>query len=67
METANEGVSPPLLNEATRGSGGDGAATGGSSGTELDDPVVPTLFPKDGPVSGVDMKHRPAEERRMEF
>ena len=33
-------------------------------GTELDT-VVPTLFPKDGPVSGVGMKHRgvaPAEE-----
>ena len=38
-------------------------------GTELDT-VVPTLFPKDGPVSGVGMKHRgvaPAEEERMEF
>ena len=70
VETADEGVSPALLmNKATRGSGGDGAATGGSWGTELDDPVVPTLFPKDGPVSGVDMKHRgaPAKEKRMEF
>ena len=42
----------------------------GSWGTELD-PVFPTLFPKDGPVSGVgSMKHRgvaPAEGERMEF
>ena len=38
-------------------------------GTELD-PDVLTLFPKDGPVSGVGMKHRGvalAEEERMEF
>jgi hypothetical protein len=61
VETADKGVSPALLNEATRGSGGDGAATGGSWGTELD-PV--------GLVSGVGMKHRGvafAEEERLEF
>ena len=70
VETVDTGVSPALLNEATHGSGGDdGATTGGSWGTELD-PVIPTLFPKDGLVSGVGMKHRgvaPAEEERMEF
>ena len=68
---ADESVGVALLNEATRGSGGDGAhaATGGSLGKELD-PVVPTLFPNDGPVSGVGMKYlgvAPAEEERMEF
>ena len=47
METADKSVGPPLLNEATCSSGGDSAATRGSWGTELD-PVVPTLFPKDG-------------------
>ena len=57
VESADKCVGPALLNEATRGSGGDGASTGGSWGTELD-PVVPTLFPNDGPVSGVGMKHR---------
>jgi hypothetical protein len=35
------------------------------------DPVIPTLFPKDGPVSGVAMKHHrgvtSTEEERMEF
>ena len=69
VDTVDTGFSPALLNEATRGSGGDGATTGGSWGTELD-PVIPTLFPKDGLVSGVGMKHRgvaPAEEERMEF
>jgi len=69
VETADKSVGPVLLNEATCSSGGDGAATRGSWGTELD-PVVPTLFPKDGPVSGVGVKHRgvaPAEEERMEF
>ena len=69
METTKKTVGPALLNEVTRSSGGDGAATGGSWGTELD-PVVPTLFPKDGPVSGIGMKHRgvaPAKEERMEF
>ena len=68
METADKSVGRPLLNEATCSSGGDGAATG-SWGTELD-PVVPTLFPKDGPVSGVGVKHcgvASAKEERMEF
>ncbi len=69
METTDEGVRPALLEETTRGAGDDGAATGGSWGTYLD-PVVPTLFPKDGPVSGVGMKHRgvtSAKQERMEF
>ena len=66
VETAKKTVGPALLNEPPRSSGGDGAATGGSWGTELD-PVVPMLFPKDGPVG---IKHRgvaPAKEERMEF
>jgi hypothetical protein len=53
VETADEGVGPALLNETTSGAGsGDGPAAGGDSGAELD-PVIPTLFPKDGPVAGV--------------
>ena len=69
METTDESVGVALVNEATRGSGGDGAAAEGSWGTERD-PVVPTLFPKNGPVNGVGMKHlgvTPAEEEGMEF
>ena len=65
----DEGVRPALLDETTRGAGSDSPAAGGGWGAELD-PVIPTLFPKDGPVSGVAMKHRgvtPAEEERMEF
>ncbi len=69
VESADESVGVALLNEATRGSGGDGAAAEGIWGTERD-PVVPTLFPKNGPVNGVGMKHlgvTPAEEEGMEF
>ncbi len=69
METSDKSAGPALLNEAPCSSGGDGAATRGSWGTELD-PVVPMLFPKDGPVSGVGMQQRgvaPAKEERMEF
>jgi hypothetical protein len=69
VETADEGVRPALLDETTRGAGSDSPAAGGGWGAELD-PVIPTLFPKDGPVSKVAMKHRrvtPAEEVRMEF
>ncbi len=43
--------------------------TTGRKGAELD-PVIPTLFPKDDPVSGVATQQRgvaPAEEERMEF
>ncbi len=50
VETADEGVRPALLDETTRGAGSDGPAAGGAE--------LPTLFPKDGPVSGVAMKHR---------
>ena len=42
---------------AQRGAGSDSPAAGGGRGAELD-PVIPTLFPKDSPVSGVVMKHR---------
>jgi hypothetical protein len=55
VETADERVGPALLNETTS--------------AELD-PVVPTLFPKDGPVAGVVVQQRgvaPAEEEKMEF
>ncbi len=57
METSDEGVGPALLDETTRGAGSDGPAAGGGGGAELD-PVVPTLFPKDGPVTGVAVKQR---------
>jgi len=57
VETADEGVRPALLDETTRGAGSDSPAAGGGWGAELD-PVIPTLFPKDSPVSGVAMKHR---------
>jgi hypothetical protein len=71
VETADEGVRrPALLGETTRGAGSDSPAAGGGRGAKLD-PVIPTLFPKDSPVSGVAaMKHRgvtPAEEERMEY
>ena len=69
METADEGVRPLLLDETTRGASSDSSAAGGGRGAELD-PVIPTLFPKESPVSGVSMKHHgvaPAEEERMEF
>ena len=41
METADEGVSPALLDETTRGAGSDSPAAGGGRGAELD-PVIPT-------------------------
>jgi hypothetical protein len=69
VETADEGVGPALLDETTSGAGSDGPAAGGGRGPELD-PVIPTLFPKDGPVAGVAVQQRgvaPAEEERMEF
>ncbi len=52
METADEGVGPALLDETTSGAGSDGPAAGGGMGPELD-LVIPTLFPKDGPVAGI--------------
>ena len=69
METADEGICPALLDETMRGASSDGPAAGGGWDAELD-PVISTLFPKDGLVSGVVMKHRgvtPAEEERMEI
>ncbi len=63
METADEGVGPALLDETTTDAGSDGPAAGA-------DPVIPTLFPKDGPVAGIAVQQRgvaPAEEERMEF
>jgi len=69
VETADEGVRPALLYETTRGAGSDSPAAGGGRGAELD-PVIPTLFLKDSPVSGVAMKHRgvtPAEKEKMEY
>ncbi len=51
METADEGVRPLLLDETTRGASSDSPAAGGGRGAELD-PVIPTLFPKESPVSG---------------
>ena len=61
VETADEGVGPALLDETASGAGSDGPAAGGGRGPELD-PVIPTLFPKDGPVAGVAVQQR--ERRR---
>ena len=68
VETAVEGVGPALLDETTSCAGSDGPAAGGGRGAELD-PVIPTLFPKDGPVAGIAVQRgvAPAEEERMEF
>ena len=69
VETADKGVGPALLDETTSGAGSDSPAAGGGRGVELD-PVIPTLFPKDGPVAGVAVQQHgvaPAEEERMEF
>ncbi len=69
VETADESVGPALLDETTRGAGSYGSAAGSGRGAELD-LVIPTLFPKDGSVTGVAMKQRsvaPAAEERMEF
>jgi len=57
VETADEGVGPALLDETASGAGSDGPAAGGGRGPELD-PVIPTLFPKDGPVAGIAVQVR---------
>ena len=60
VETEDERVGPAMLDEASRGSGGDNATAGGGRDAKCD-PVA---------VSGVGVKHRgvaSAEEKRLEI